>query len=320
MQRARPERPWERETTRRQPERPAAKQQEREAMSIATVALGRTRRRGAGIVARARRAWQVTSAFTWFGYTEEVAYPLNFALKQAYPVFSVIVYYFLSKLVGSGDEVANDYYSFLIIGAVVVRLLDSGLGSFSQTLEATVNQGRLETLLVEPIRWKLIPFGLASWGVLTALVTAALMVVVAMPLGLHVEPAQMPAALLIIVLGIGASHALGIVAAAIKLISKRGNPFVMLYGVAVTLLCGVMFPVSSLPGWLQPLSYTLPPTYVIQGLRRTLLPDGDLLAGPSTLTSVLALAAMCLFVYPLSLWLYGRTVDVGRRYGTLAGY
>jgi hypothetical protein len=25
-------------------------------------------------------------------------------------------------------------------------------------------------------------------------------------------------------------------------------------------------------------------------------------------------------LYPLSLWLYGRAVDVGRKYGTLAGY
>jgi hypothetical protein len=35
---------------------------------------------------------------------------------------------------------------------------------------------------------------------------------------------------------------------------------------------------------------------------------------------VLALAGFCVIVYPLSLWLYGRAVDVGREYGTLAGY
>jgi ABC-2 type transport system permease protein len=289
-------------------------------VSTAATALVRTRDRGAGVVARARRTWQITSAFTWFGYTEELAYPLNFALRQAQPLFSVLVYYFLQRLVTSGPSVAFDYFTFVVIGGMIVRLLDSGLGSFSQTLEATVSQGRLETLLVEPIRWKLIPFGLASWPVLTSVMTAVLMVVIALPLGLDVEVTNAPAAFLIVVLGLGASHALGTVAAAVKLISKRGNPFVMLYGVAVTLLCGVMFPVSELPRWLQGFSYLLPPTYVIQGLRRTLMPGGDALAGPSTLASVLALAAFCVIVYPFALWLYGRSVDVGRRYGTLAGY
>ena len=50
------------------------------------------------------------------------------------------------------------------------------------------------------------------------------------------------------------------------------------------------------------------------------MPGGDALAGPSTLVSILALAAFCVIVYPFALWLYGRSVDVGRRYGTLAGY
>jgi ABC-2 type transport system permease protein len=278
------------------------------------------RRRSAGLIAQARRAWQVTSAFTWLGYTEELAYPLNFGLKQAQPIFTVVVYYYVSLLVDSGPSVASDYYSFVVVGAVVIRMLDSGLGSFSATLEATVNQGRLESLLVEPIRWKLIPFGLASWSILTSAITAAVMAGLGVLIGVDIKLDGVVTATLILVLGIGASHALGIVAAAVKLISKRGNPFVTLYGMAVVLLCGLMFPVSSLPAPLRGASYLLPPTYAIQGIRRTLLPGGDGLTGPSTMVSTLALAGFCVIVYPVSLWLYGRSVDVGRRYGTLAGY
>jgi ABC-2 type transport system permease protein len=139
-------------------------------------------------------------------------------------------------------------------------------------------------------------------------------------IGVNIKLSGVVPALLILALGVGASHALGIVAAAVKLISKRGNPFVTLYGMAVVLLSGVMFPVSSLPGPLQTASYLLPSTYAIQGVRRTLLPNGDQLTGPTTLTSVIALAIFCATVYPVGLWLYGRAVDVGRRYGTLAGY
>lgn len=289
-------------------------------MSTTAAHLAPRPSRGLGVVPRARRAWQVTTAFTWLGYTEELAYPLNFALKQAQPIFTVVVYYFLSLLVDSGPNVAGDYYSFVVVGAVVLRMLDSGLGSFSSTLEATVDQGRLESLLIEPIRWKLIPFGLASWSILTSAITAAFMVLLALPIGLHVSLTGVVPGMVILVLGIGASHALGIVAAAVKLLSKRGNPFVTIYGMLVVLLCGLMFPVESLPAPLQAASYLLPPTYAIQGVRRTVLPGGDQLTGPSTLTSLLALAGFCVIVYPISLWLYGRAVDVGRKYGTLAGY
>jgi ABC-2 type transport system permease protein len=276
--------------------------------------------RRSGLAAQARRGWQITSAFTWLGYTEELAYPLNFALKQLQPIFTVVVYYFLSLLVDPGPDVASDYYSFVVVGAVVIRMLDSGLGAFSATLEATVSQGRLESLLVEPIRWKLIPFGLASWSILTSAITAAVMTALGLAMGVNIEMGGVIAAFLILVLGIGASHALGIVAAAVKLISKRGNPFVTIYGMAVVLLCGLMFPVASLPVPLRAASYLLPPTYAIQGVRRTLLPGGEALTGPSTMASVLVLAGFCVLIYPVSLWLYGRSVDIGRRYGTLAGY
>ena len=36
-------------------------------------------------------------------------------------------------------------------------------------------------------------------------------------------------------------------------------------------LCGVYYPVSVLPGWLQAISWTLPPTYVFEGMRDVLI-------------------------------------------------
>jgi len=36
-------------------------------------------------------------------------------------------------------------------------------------------------------------------------------------------------------------------------------------------LCGIYYPVATLPGWLQPLSWALPASYVFEGMRAVLL-------------------------------------------------
>jgi ABC-2 type transport system permease protein len=49
----------------------------------------------------------------------------------------------------------------------------------------------------------------------------------------------------------------------------------------VYLLSGVIFPLNELPGWLQKVALTLPPTYWLEGMRRALLgapPEGSTLA------------------------------------------
>lgn len=45
-------------------------------------------------------------------------------------------------------------------------------------------------------------------------------------------------------------------------------------------ICGVYYPVSTLPAWLQPLSWALPPTYVFEGMRAIMVDHvfrGDLM-------------------------------------------
>lgn len=49
---------------------------------------------------------------------------------------------------------------------------------------------------------------------------------------------------------------------------------------AVAPLCGVYYPISALPAWLQPISWLLPPAYVFEGMRAVLFEGrfrGDLL-------------------------------------------
>ena len=44
--------------------------------------------------------------------------------------------------------------------------------------------------------------------------------------------------------------------------------------IAAQIFSGVYFPIEVLPGWLRPVSYLIPHTYVIAALRRVLMPAG----------------------------------------------
>ena len=65
-------------------------------------------------------------------------------------------------------------------------------------------------------------------------------------------------------------------------------------------LSGIYYPISSLPGWLQPISWSLPSAYVFEGMRGVLF-DGvfriDLFAGAVTLNAVYLLLTAAFFLF-----------------------
>jgi ABC-2 type transport system permease protein len=78
-------------------------------------------------------------------------------------------------------------------------------------------------------------------------------------------------------LGTAMLLALGMILTAAVLNMARQGMF-LAEGVAgaMYLLCGVVFPLGALPGWLQAVGLALPPTYWLEGVRRALLGPGSL--------------------------------------------
>ena len=119
------------------------------------------------LLPRAKRAMRILGAFTAIGFRTATAYPANFALSQIQPLFQILVFFFVAKLVTrSGPSVGGDYFTFVVLGWAGIQMLQAGLGSFSSEVNTAVQQGRFEMLLVEPIRWRLLPFGLVQWPII----------------------------------------------------------------------------------------------------------------------------------------------------------
>jgi len=78
-----------------------------------------------------------------------------------------------------------------------------------------------------------------------------------------------------------------------------------------------MFPVSALPAWVQRISWTIPLTYCVDGLRAALL-RGASVAELSKLISILSVNAAILV--PASLYLLSAALRHARLRGTLSFY
>ena len=268
-----------------------------------------------------RRAAQVTAAFWRIDFIKAMNYPLALLMKALSAFIPVITFVFVADLVGdNGPEVAYDYYTFVVIGVVTVGILAATLNSFGSDMLDLVTQGQLEMFLVEPVRWTLLPFAMTPWAAFQAFVTSALMILLSIPLGAEYRLEAVPLAILIVILGLAATLAIGILGASIKIISKKADPVLSLYTLAASVLSGVFFPVEVLPSWLRALAWAIPHTYVIQALRRVLMPQGDVLPGPTAWQAVLALAAFSVVLYPLALWSFSRILEYGRKVGALSGY
>jgi ABC-2 type transport system permease protein len=78
------------------------------------------------------------------------------------------------------------------------------------------------------------------------------------------------AALLVFVPACLTFAALGLVSAAFVLMFKKGDPVIAAYAALNGLVGGAIFPISVLPGWLQPLTGFLPLTHALSGIRLAL--------------------------------------------------
>jgi ABC-2 type transport system permease protein len=268
-----------------------------------------------------RRLWEASDAFLRLGWRQAISYPLGFFMSQISNFLPIFIFFFVSDLVTRpGRTFGGDYFSSVVIGLIGVKLLDSGLRGFGAQMDIAINRGWLEMFLVEPVRWRFLPIAMSQWSNVLGVFAVATMVALALALGATFEPSGIPIALAIGALGILAGLAIGTMSAAIKVLAKSGDPILLLYTLIAQLFSGVYFPVESLPGGLRWVSYLMPHTYVIQGLRKALLTDGAELAGPSSFSALMSLLIFTVLAYPLAIWIWGRALEYGRKLGVLSGY
>ena len=257
-------------------------------------------------------------AFLRTEFIEEISYPMSFAFTLLRSVMPLLLSFFIGQLIRD-PRVGGDYLTFATIGLGVTAMLSGALAGFGGSMSRAFQRGTLETYLVEPVPWTFLPIAMNTWQLLLGLFNGAVILVLGLVLGANFISGNLLAFIFLVLLGLIATTAIGLVSAAVLMLTLKSQPILTFYGMAAGLLAGAVFSVSQLPPWLRFFSYFIPHTYVINGSRTLLMENPGSFQIPYS-TAVFVLLGFSVLVFPFGIWLFRKALEFARRSGMLSGY
>jgi ABC-2 type transport system permease protein len=234
-------------------------------------------------------------------------------------LFTVTLFYYISRLVRIGAFASSDeYYAFVIVGIVILQVLTSTMLFPPDIVRQELVAGTFERLLLSPfgavrsvISVMLFPF---FYALLMALMTISISSVL---YGLPVQWSTAPLAIPVGFLGALAFMPFGLLLLAAILVVKQTTFGVNWIIAAISLVAGLYFPVSLLPDWIEWASHVQPFTPAVDLLRDVLV--GTPLRDPLWL-GLAKLVGFAAVLLPVSLYALSSAVRLSRRRGTIIEY
>lgn len=269
---------------------------------------------------RTSPGWRKTAgAFLRVDVIEEINYPLTLAMQLLGIIVPLVPFFFISELVGSSRTVGGDYLTFTVIGLGLTAALTGAMSGFGSSLQRAFQRGTMEVFLVQPVPWTTLPLAMNQWTLMFGALSSLLIFGVGALMGADFQMSGVPVAIVIAILGVISSTAIGICSAAILLLTLKSAPLLRLYSFAASLLAGSIFSVDQLPTWAQYISFALPHTYVINATRTALMDDPGTFH-MSTTTAIVALVVFNIVFLTVGFYVFRRALELSRKMGTLGGY
>jgi len=185
---------------------------------------------------------------------------------------------------------------FVFVGYAMYMWLSSLLWGPGTILRQEQVRGTLEAVFLTPAS-RIVPLFAPGVTVLIPMSLSFLVMGGALWLFFGIVPpvAAILRAAVIVVLGVPALYAIGSLFSAAVLRFGEIGPIVQLVRGVFVLACGITFPVAMLPIWAQVGAWILPPTYIVDDIRRVLLRGaglGELWPNLLTVVLIAAVTAM----------------------------
>lgn len=245
------------------------------------------------------------------------------------------VFYFISLMIGGTqaeamiNEYGGNYLAFLVLGYVTMRVVNNALECYYWSLMDSFWSGRLEGYLLSPMHVSalIVQEGTCSY-ILTLRYIAFYILVSVFLFKIPFGPiTNLLPAIGFLVLGVVAITGLGLISASMVVFANARTGHELVRWTIQTLaglFCGLYYPVTFLPDWVRSVSFILPQTYVLDGVRRLLLigaqptPIVTILPIDPLFIDLLALVLLCTTLLPLGWICFGHAMKVAQETGELS--
>lgn len=252
-----------------------------------------------------------------------LSYRFAFFLDLLGIFFSILTFFFIARLFGKAatpylESYGGDYFSFVLIGIAFSGYLGVAMHSFSSYISRGQVTGTLEAMLTTPTRLSTLLILSSMWSfIMTSFRIVLYLLIGSVIFGVNLKSMNVPAAIIIQIVTIICFGSFGIISASFLMVFKRGDPVTGLIGRFSTLFGGVYYPITILPVWLKPVSFLLPITYSLRGMRHALLQGYTIRA---LMPDILPLVFFSIVLFPVSLYIFKLAVKKAKIQGTLTQF
>lgn len=233
-------------------------------------------------------------------------------------LFSLALFFFISKLVQVGRFASPDaYFAYVVVGLVILQVLRSTLG-LCTALRGELLTGTFERMVVSafgPVNGitAMLLFPILQASVYSSLTLGLGAVVFGMPIQWATAALAIPVAILASV----SFAAIGLLFAAMVLVVKQASSGTSFVIAGMSIVAGLYFPTTLLPGWIEWTSEIQPFTPAVELLRNVLV---DIPLRDPAWLSLVKLAVSGAILFPLAVWALRSSVRLAQRRGTIIEY
>jgi ABC-2 type transport system permease protein len=247
-----------------------------------------------------------------------VSYRTQFVSQILGPLFSLVVFYYISQLLTDNTfESPGGYFGYVVIGLAIIQILTISLGVMPMTIRQELVSGTIERFLVSahgPVNGI---FGTMLFPLANALLSGTLLLVFAAVIfGLPLA-ASAVLAIPVALLGTFAFMPFALILVSMVIAFKQVSSASQFIVTAVAIVGGLYFPIALLPDWIEWAGEAQPFTPATDLLRH-------LLVGTPLQHSVALdlgkLVAFTVILFPVAIACLRASIRYGQRTGTIAEY
>lgn len=251
------------------------------------------------------RAFEIVRIFALKDLRVALTYRLSFALGLVSAFFSMLTFFFMTRVVGNSATVGSpsQYFRFLVVGVVTANILRVAVMAASGNARNDQVEGTLEILGTQPISPIALALGWSALPVIEAILEGMLMLALAVPLGFTGVSPDWISVLLVLAISTAVFLSIGFIGAAFVLAIQQGAGIT---GVALTVMAlagGTLFPTSVLPASAHVLTVISPLTYTLRAMRGAMIAGqspADLLGGDLGIVLIYAVISIAVASAALS--------------------